>query len=51
MKILIASDINKYYISGVASVGVLIEESLQKLGNEVKFLTLSNTSRSYKEGN
>lgn len=51
MKILIASDISKYYMSGVASVVTLVAESLTKLGHEVKVLTLSNTVHSNKEEN
>ena len=51
MKILIASDVNKYYMSGVAGVVKLLTESLQELGHDVKVLTLSNTGRSFKEEN
>ena len=50
MKILIASDISKYYMSGIASVVRLLGESLQKLGHEVKVLTLSDMNSSRKEG-
>ena len=50
MKILIASDVSRYYMSGVASVVNLLTESLQKLGHDVKLLTLSPTNRSSQEG-
>ena len=50
MKILLASDCYTFQTGGVTTVVVALEKGLRAQGHEVKVLALSNTRRSYKEG-
>lgn len=50
MKILIASDSYRFSTSGVANVVISLADGLRRRGYEVKVLSLSNSSASYKEG-
>ncbi|MBR5337494.1 MAG: glycosyltransferase [Lachnospiraceae bacterium] len=50
MKVLIASDSYKYQTSGVANVVITLAEELRSRGHQVKVLALSNTRKSFKDG-
>ena len=50
MKILITSDCYAFQTGGVASVVLSLEHGLRALGHEVKVLALSNSRRSFREG-
>ncbi|MCR4739947.1 MAG: glycosyltransferase [Lachnospiraceae bacterium] len=50
MKILISTDSYKYNISGVTAVVLTLCTGLRNLGHEVKTLSLSNSNRSFKDG-
>ena len=50
MKILIASDSYKYQTSGVANVVIMLAEELRSRDHEVKVLALSNTRKSFRDG-
>ena len=50
MKLLIASDSYKYQTSGVANVVITLAEELRKRGHSVKVLALSNTKKSFRDG-
>ena len=50
MKILLATDCYLFQTGGVTNVVLSLENGLRKKGCEVKVLALSNSSRSYKEG-
>ena len=50
MKILLASDVYKYYTSGVAKVVITLADALREEGHEVRVLSLSNTGKSFREG-
>ena len=50
MKILITSNCYAFQTGGVASVVLSLEHGLRALGHEVKVLALSNSRRSFREG-
>ena len=50
MKVLISTDCYTYQTGGITNVVLSLERSLRDLGHEVKVLALSNSGRSYKEG-
>lgn len=50
MKILIATDCYIFQTGGVTSVVLSLEKGLREKGHEVKVLALSNSHRSYREG-
>ena len=50
MKTLITSDCYAFQTGGVASVVLSLEHGLRALGHEVKVLALSNSRRSFREG-
>lgn len=50
MKILIASDSYKYQTSGAANVVITLANELRRRGHSVKVLALSNTKRSFQDG-
>lgn len=50
MKILIASDSYKYQTSGAANVVITLANELRSRGHSVKVLALSNTKRSFQDG-
>ncbi len=50
MKILLVSDVFKYYTSGVAYVVITLADALRAAGHDVKVLSLSNNKESFREG-
>ncbi|MDD7593805.1 MAG: glycosyltransferase [Peptoniphilaceae bacterium] len=50
MKVLLASDLNPESVNGVIVSVLLLKEELERLGAEVKLLTLSSSFKSYVEG-
>ena len=50
MKILLASDGYKFQTNGVSGVVIALEEKLRSFGHEVKVIALSNTSKSFRDG-
>ncbi len=51
MKVLITSDWYAPVINGVVTSVLLLQRELEKLGHEVRVVTLSNNLHSYKDGN
>ena len=51
MKILITTDWYAPVINGVVTSVLLLQRELERLGHEVRVVTLSNTLHSYKDGN
>ena len=51
MKILITTDWYAPVINGVVTSVLLLQRELEKMGHEVRVVTLSNTLHSYKDGN
>ncbi len=50
MKVLLATDCYTFQTGGVTNVVLSLESGLRRKGCEVKVLALSNTHKSYKEG-
>ena len=50
MKVLLATDCYLFQTGGVTSVVTSLENGMRKNGCEVKVLALSNSNRSYREG-
>ena len=50
MKVLIATDCYTFQTGGITTVVVALEKGLRERGHEVKVLALSNTCKSYREG-
>ena len=51
MKVLITSDWYAPVINGVVTSVLLLQRELEKLGHEVRVVTLSNSLHTYKDGN
>ena len=50
MKILIATDFYIYNLGGITTSVLALSNGLRQYGHEVKILTLSNTNKSFKNG-
>ena len=51
MKVLITTDWYSPVVNGVVFSVVLLKRELERLGHEVRVVTLSGSHRSYREGN